>query len=103
MKNFGDRLKAFRKRAGLTQEQIAEAVGLTKSAVSQWESNASQPDIPSLKVLRDVLGVSLDVLICGDAPDGAGDALSPSERVLLQRFRNLPPKKRESAANLLEP
>lgn len=102
MKKFGDRLKVFRKQAGLTQEQVAEEVGLTKSAVSQWETNVSQPDIPSLIVLRRLFGVSLDVLICGDSPDGnEGMLLSASERSLVQRFRSLPPKKREAALNLL--
>lgn len=101
MKSLGTRLKAFRTQARLTQEQVAEEVGLTKATVSNWETDVSRPDIPSLIVLRKLYGVTLDVLICGDSPEGEGLLLSASERNLIQRFRSLPPKKREAALNLL--
>ena len=102
MKTFGDRLKSFRKESGLTQEAIALEVGLTKSAVSQWEANASQPDFASLLVLRDLLGVTLDELIGGaKATDGERILLSAQERELIQLFRKLTPKRRAAALQLL--
>lgn len=102
MKTFGDRLRAFRKAAGLTQEHIALELGISKSAVSQWELNATQPDLASLIVLRDLLGVSLDELIGGKKSEGSEfTMLTPQEKQLLQWFRKLSPSKRANAVALL--
>ncbi len=42
---LAQKLREFRKRRGLTQEQLAEAMGVTVGAVSKWESGASTPDV----------------------------------------------------------
>jgi transcriptional regulator with XRE-family HTH domain len=104
MRNFGERLKQFRKQAGLTQDDIAAQLGLTKNAVSQWERNVSQPDLANLVVLRTMLRVSLDVLVGGDEPSDGGDAVqSAIERCLVERFNALSSKKRAAILDLLDP
>ncbi len=57
----GEQIVKFRKEKGLTQRQLGEAIGVTGSAVSQWESGGT-PDISLLPVLSDVLGVTVDAL-----------------------------------------
>jgi len=69
MASLGSRIGEFRKRRGVTQEQLAEAMGVTPQAVSKWENDISCPDISLLPKLADYFAVSLDVLIRGGSPD----------------------------------
>ena len=65
-KNFSDNFKSMRKQRGLTQEQIAETLGVSCQAVSKWETNSSYPDISLLPIIADYFGVSVDYLIGHD-------------------------------------
>ena len=56
-------IRKFRKERGLTQEQLAEALGVTIGAVSKWELGASVPDISLIMELADFYEVSVDVLL----------------------------------------
>ncbi len=58
---IGEQISKFRKAKGLTQRELGEAIGISASAVSQWESGGA-PDISLLPVLSDVLGVTVDSL-----------------------------------------
>ncbi|MBR7092427.1 MAG: helix-turn-helix transcriptional regulator [Clostridia bacterium] len=61
--NLGEKLKSLRKARDLTQEQLAERLGLSAQAVSKWETNASYPDISLLPVLANFYGVTTDELL----------------------------------------
>ena len=65
---FGGRLQQVRKAAGLSQEQLGELVGMSRQAVSKWETDQSAPDIDTLALLCGVLGVSADELLGRDVP-----------------------------------
>ncbi len=65
---FGRRLQQVRKAAGLSQEQLGELVGMSRQAVSKWETDQATPDIDKLALLCGVLGVSADALLGRDAP-----------------------------------
>lgn len=56
-------LRMYRERIGLTQEQIAKELGVTASAVTQWESGARNPNIKILKKLSIILGCTTDELL----------------------------------------
>ncbi len=60
---IGKTIRRLRREWGLTQEQLAEAVGVTVGAVSKWESGASSPDIGMLPELADFFEISVDVLL----------------------------------------
>lgn len=60
---LAQKLREFRKKQGLTQEQLAEAMGVTVGAVSKWESGASTPDISIILELADFFETSVDVLL----------------------------------------
>ena len=65
---FGERIAAYRKDQGLTQEGLAQQLGVTNQAVSKWESDQCCPDIMLLPAMADVFGVSLDELFGRAAP-----------------------------------
>ena len=61
--NLGENIKRCRKEMGLTQEELAEAFGITIGAVSKWESGSTIPDIMTLIELADFFNISVDVLL----------------------------------------
>ncbi len=60
---LGKRIAMLRKEKGLTQEQLAEKVGVSAQAVSKWENDVSCPDITLLPLLADLFDVSVDELL----------------------------------------
>ncbi|MBQ9080418.1 MAG: helix-turn-helix transcriptional regulator [Clostridia bacterium] len=63
---FGERLANLRKSKGLSQEQLAEVLDLTRQTISKWELDQSTPDFEYLIKLSDFYGVSTDYLIKGE-------------------------------------
>lgn len=63
IQTLGKRIAVLRKRSGMTQEQLAERVGVSAQAVSKWENDASCPDIMTLPLLADIFGVTIDELL----------------------------------------
>lgn len=63
---FGEKLKEARKEAGLSQEQFAEKLSVSRSAVAKWESDKGMPDVNNLKVIAQLLGISIDYLLDED-------------------------------------
>jgi len=62
---IGSRISKFRKAKGLTQEELANLMGVSSQAVSKWENDASCPDISLLAQLAKTLGVTTDELLTG--------------------------------------
>lgn len=60
---LGKRIAAQRKGLGLTQDQLAEKIGVTAQAVSKWENDQSCPDIATLPCLADIFGITTDELL----------------------------------------
>ncbi|AWL07951.1 hypothetical protein HME7025_00066 [Aquirufa nivalisilvae] len=66
METFGERLQQARKKKKLTQEELANKVGMgSKRAVSMWENDNSKPETDTLLMVSQVLEVSLDWLLTG--------------------------------------
>ena len=63
---FGEKLKEARKNAGLSQEQFAEKMSVSRSAVAKWETDKGMPDVNNLKVIAQLLNVSVDYLLDED-------------------------------------
>ena len=63
---FKDNLISLRKMNSLSQEELAEKIGVSRQTLSKYETGESVPDIEKSKALADVFGVSLDELIKGD-------------------------------------
>ena len=65
---IGAKLRQARIAAGLTQEQTAEALGVSRQSISNWENEKNYPDIVSVVRLSDLYAVSLDALLKEEAP-----------------------------------
>jgi len=63
--SIGNRISKFRKAKGLTQEALANLMGVSSQAVSKWETDASCPDIAALPQLCRILGITADELLTG--------------------------------------
>ena len=72
--SLSDNIGALRRAAGMTQERLAEALGVSFAAVSKWERGESVPDTGKLLPLANALGVSLDWLLSEDGPEEAAAA-----------------------------
>lgn len=66
---IGTFIATLRKEQGLTQEQLAEKLGVSNRSVSRWENGKTLPDFSIMQALSDVLGVSLAELFCGRRSD----------------------------------
>lgn len=77
--NFNEQLIRLRKAHGLSQEQLARQINVSRQAVSKWETSESQPDLAKLFLLTQVLDVSLDEL-CGLDPAPTDPAPSVPEK-----------------------
>ena len=64
--NIAKSISDLRKRKGVTQEQLAQALNISPQAVSKWETNTSLPDTQTLPLIAEYFGVSLDYLYYGD-------------------------------------
>lgn len=64
--NIGSNIKKLRKQKNLTQEQVAQILGVSYQAVSRWENNANTPDIALLPQIALIFGVSIDTLFAED-------------------------------------
>lgn len=60
---LGKKIMVLRKKAGLSQEQLAEKLGVSRQAVTKWESNDTIPDTTNMRQLADLFGTSVDQLM----------------------------------------
>ena len=66
--NVADRIQNLRKIKGISQEQLAEAIGVSRQAVSKWESEQSTPDLEKIILMSDFFDVTTDYLLKGIEP-----------------------------------
>lgn len=68
---LGEKIREARKKCGLSQEQLAEKMSVSRSAVAKWETDKGLPDVGNLKILARLLRVSVDRLLDeGENADG---------------------------------
>ena len=83
---FSEKLRKLRKEKLLTQEELAEALYVSRTAVSKWESGRGYPSIDSLRELSRFFSVSIDELIC---PDEIIEAAADEKRAFVNSYRSL--------------
>lgn len=79
---FKDNLAQMRKVLQLTQEDVAEKLGVTRQSVAKWESGESIPDLDKCKQLAEIFGVSLDDLANYEPEENLGLGLPPKGKHL---------------------
>ena len=60
---LGRRIKELRKKRNITQQDLAEMLGVSYQAISRWENNITSPDITTLPVLANIFNVTVDYLL----------------------------------------
>ncbi|MBR6484718.1 MAG: helix-turn-helix transcriptional regulator [Clostridiales bacterium] len=65
---ISDRIQALRKAKGMSQEQLADAVGVSRQAVSKWESEQTIPDIDKVVAMSELFDVTTDYILRGIEP-----------------------------------
>ena len=83
---FRERLYQLRKGRGISQEELAHTVGVSRQAVQKWEAGAATPDLGNLSALADYFVVSLDYLVRGIEPEKPA-APSPQQAVIQNYYR----------------
>lgn len=63
---FNEKLQKLRKQKGLTQEELAQALFVSRTAISKWESGRGIPNIESLKATANFFGITIDELLSGE-------------------------------------
>ena len=63
--SLGKRIQALRKKKGISQEQLAEKLNISRQAVSKWETDESLPDTDKIILLSRIFDVTTDYLLCG--------------------------------------
>ena len=66
--NMADRIQYLRKTKGISQEALADKVGVSRQAVSKWESEQSIPDLEKIIIMSDLFGVTTDYILKGIEP-----------------------------------
>ena len=84
MQTFHERLRATRIEKGFTQEQLAKAVGVTKSTMAKYDRGELEPNVKNIKKIAQVLGVSVDYLLGIDDAEQA-----KSTKLLLDLYRDI--------------
>jgi len=96
--DFPERLAALRKKKGLTQKALAEAVGIHLTQLSRYESGGSQPTLDVIRKLAIALSVSADELIFDEQERGPGDDL----RLQFEAVSKFTPEEKSVIRSVLE-
>lgn len=68
MSSFNDMLSYLRKRSGMSQKELAEKIGISRSAVGMYEAGEREPDFETLEALADTFNVNMDTLLGKSSP-----------------------------------
>lgn len=64
--DFGDKLKQYRVKEGLSQEQLAEKIGVSRQAITKWETKRGLPDVENMIILAELFKLTLDELVLAE-------------------------------------
>lgn len=98
---FQERIRALRHEKGLTMEELAKAIGATKSRINMWENSGAVPRNETLKILSGYFEVSVDYLLGNDSMEG----MAPENerlRTLQRNLEKLDNKRLQRAENVLK-
>lgn len=82
---LGQKLKEIRKRFGLSQEQLAQIMNVSRQAITKWENDGGMPDISNLQELSKIFGITVDYLL---NDDNQLPALSLKKELDKEKYKN---------------
>ncbi len=96
--DFAERLIAARKERALTQQALADRVGIHVTQIRRYEAGTAQPNLEALRNLATALNVSLDELVFGDTERGPDEALA----LAFEATRHLDPAEQATVKEVIE-
>jgi transcriptional regulator with XRE-family HTH domain len=93
--DIGTRIRATRRDRGLTQDELADRVGVSRSAVAQWETGRTGQVTGNLSRIAGVLEVNVEYLMYGDDKRAVGEVRQGDELALLRLYRECEPEDRQ--------
>ena len=93
--DIGTRIRAVRRDRGLTQDDLADRVGVSRSAVAQWETGRTGQITGNLSRIADVLEINVEFLMYGDDKRAAAEVRQGDELALLRLYRECEPEDRQ--------
>lgn len=90
--SFADNLQSIRKENQLSQEELAEKIGVSRQAISKWEQGSGYPETEKLLILSHELNVSLDFLMLGETGNPVGEKsisqnlIAPTGKITIKSF-----------------
>jgi transcriptional regulator with XRE-family HTH domain len=100
---FGERFKKLRRQKGLSQQEVADQLGMHFTNISRYERGLASPSSETLKKLAEILSVSSGYLIEGALEDGAQAHFEDRELLLqFQQVQNLPEEDKATVKKLLD-
>ena len=102
---LSDVLKDIRRKNYLNQTAFANKIGVTQSAVSQWENGLTRPNSDQLKAISSVFGVSVDDILAGEDPSVQNTNQiphTPESQAMIRGLDKLTKEQREQALNVMK-
>ena len=93
--DIGTRVRAARRERGLTQDELADKVGVSRSAVAQWETGRTGQVTGNLSRIAGILEVSVEYLMYGDDKRAVAEVRQGDELALLRLYRECEPEDRQ--------
>lgn len=84
---LGERLQQLRQRSGLSQEEVAQKLFLTRQSVSKWENGQAEPGVKNLKALARLYGVTVDALVGTEELPKEEKSPVPSDGIYLRLLK----------------
>ena len=98
-----ENLRVLRNAKGMSQQQLADAIGVTQQAIHQYETDKVEPDLENLIRLADTLEVSVDLLIGHQAVDPTSNNLiSNDEYSIIDIYRSLDSSDKKTVVRLIK-
>ena len=72
--NFSEKLKEIRKKEGISQEQLAERIGVTRQAITKWETGKGLPDVENMVIIAEIFKTTIDELLTDTAAKEVSEA-----------------------------
>ena len=100
--DFNNRLYQLRKQKGLSQEELANRLNVSRQTVSKWEVGDSTPDMEKLVAISDLIDVSLDKLVMGKEDEPQIPTTTKSELVTVLNEKVLTSNNKKKAKSVLK-
>ena len=99
---FNNKLYELRKQKGLSQEELANKLNVSRQTVSKWELGDSTPDMEKLTGLSDLFEISLDELVLGKVPEVQAQSIKVSNVAEAIEEKVLTPRNKKRARKILK-